>query len=137
GFPSQACSHLTPLSGVQVDGVVLESAYRNIREAARNNYMARLFYYFPGFEFILSDSLNLSNLFFSTDENLKIMSCPLLLLHAEDDDVLSVHEGRKVFEIARNTYKDKTKVKLIIFPKKLGLGHDYISYNSELPSLVR
>lgn len=44
---------------------------------------------------------------------------------------------RQLFEMARSAYKDKTKVKFITFPKKLGLGHDYISFNPELPALVK
>ncbi|KFO74589.1 Abhydrolase domain-containing protein 12B, partial [Cuculus canorus] len=137
GVATNLARKLQEERGVQVDGVVLESAYSNIREAASSNCMAKLYYYFPGFEYFILDPLHLSNLFFSTDENFKIMSCPLLLLHAEDDMVLPLDMGRKVFELARNTYEDKNKVKLVIFPKKLGLGHDYISYNPELPTLVK
>lgn len=124
---------------------------------------------------------------------MKVLACPLLILHAEDDAVLPLHLGRKVgttissawaltgmgaglacfqgaegeregvtgprvlerglgspvhaansaptprqlFETARSAYKDKTKVKFITFPEKLGLGHDYISFNPELPTLVK
>lgn len=118
--------------------------------------------------------------------SVKVLACPLLILHAEDDTVLPPHLGRQVgttiafawaltrvgagldwfwgglapgcregglgspmhaanhaptprqlFEMARSAYKDKTKVKFISFPKKLGLGHDYISFNPELPALVK
>lgn len=44
---------------------------------------------------------------------------------------------RQLFEMAQSAYKDKTKVKFITFPEKLGLGHDYISFNPELPALVK
>lgn len=43
----------------------------------------------------------------------------------------------QLFETAHSAYKDKTKVKFITFPEKLGLGHDYISFNPELPALVK
>ncbi|XP_009321202.1 PREDICTED: abhydrolase domain-containing protein 12B [Pygoscelis adeliae] len=76
-------------------------------------------------------------MFFHSDENVKVLACPLLILHAEDDAVLPPHLGRKLFETARSAYKDKTKVKFITFPEKLGLGHDYISFNPELPALVK
>lgn len=107
--------------------------------------------------------------------SVKVLACPLLILHAEDDAVLPVQLGRKVgtgggglrvihgedlgprrgsptrggavhapnpaptqlFETARGAYKDKSKVKFIAFPKELGLGHDYISSNPELPALVK
>jgi len=44
---------------------------------------------------------------------------------------------RQLYEAARSTYKDKSRVKFITFPEKLGLGHDYISFNPELPALVK
>ncbi|NWS77166.1 ABD12 lipase, partial [Crotophaga sulcirostris] len=137
GIATNAARKLQEERGVQVDGVVLESAYTNIIEAATHNPFAKLYYYFPGFEYFILEPLNLANLFFRTDENLKMMSCPLLILHAEDDGVLPVYVGRKVFEIAHSAYKDKTKVKFITFPEKLGLGHDYMSFNPELPALVK
>ncbi|NXY79197.1 ABD12 lipase, partial [Glareola pratincola] len=92
---------------------------------------------FPGFGYFILDSLALGDMFFASDENVKVLACPLLILHAEDDTVLPPHLGRKLFETARNAYKDKTKVKFITFPEKLGLGHDYISFNPELPVLVK
>lgn len=43
----------------------------------------------------------------------------------------------QLYETALKAYKDKSKVKFITFPQKLGLGHDYISFNPELPALVK
>lgn len=43
----------------------------------------------------------------------------------------------QLYETAREAYTDKSKVKFITFPEKLGLGHDYISFNPELPALVK
>ncbi|NXG58259.1 AB12B protein, partial [Hemiprocne comata] len=124
-------------SGVQVGAVVLESPYTNIREAAAHIPFTKIYRQFPGFEYFILDTLALNNLFFRSDENVKVLACPLLLLHSEDDAVVPLHLGRKLFEAARSAYKDKTKVKIITFPEKLGLGHDYISFNPELPALVK
>ncbi|XP_010136528.1 PREDICTED: abhydrolase domain-containing protein 12B, partial [Buceros rhinoceros silvestris] len=120
-----------------VDAVVLESPYTNIREAAAHVPITMIYRLFPGFGYLILDSLALGNMFFRSDENVKVLACPLLILHAEDDDVLPASEGRKLFEMAQSAYKDKTKVKFITFPEKLGLGHDYISFNPELPALVK
>lgn len=43
----------------------------------------------------------------------------------------------QLYETAHKAYRDKSKVKFITFPEKLGLGHDYISFNPELPALVK
>ncbi|XP_009288174.1 PREDICTED: protein ABHD12B [Aptenodytes forsteri] len=137
GIATNVARKLQEDRGVQVDAVVLESPYTNIREAAAHIPITKIYRQFPGFEYLILDSLALGNMFFHSDENVKVLACPLLILHAEDDAVLPPHLGRKLFETARSAYKDKTKVKFITFPEKLGLGHDYISFNPELPTLVK
>ncbi|XP_040413824.1 protein ABHD12B [Cygnus olor] len=137
GIATNAARKLQEERGVQVDAVVLESPYNSIREAAAHVPITTIYRQFPGFEYLILDSIALANMFFRNDENVKVLACPLLILHAEDDAVLPVHLGRKLFETARGAYKDKSKVKFITFPKELGLGHDYISSNPELPALVK
>ncbi|NXM64200.1 AB12B protein, partial [Illadopsis cleaveri] len=134
---SHGHSHLTLPSGVQVGAVVLESPYTNIRDAGANIHLTKIYRQFPGFEYLILDSMARAGMFFPSDENVKVLSCPLLILHAEDDWVLPPKLGRQLYETAREAYKDKSKVKFIIFPEKLGLGHDYISFNPELPDLVK
>ncbi|KAJ7423088.1 Monoacylglycerol lipase ABHD12 [Willisornis vidua] len=137
GIATNAARKLQEERGVQVDAVVLESPYTNIREAAAHIPITKIYRQFPGFGYLILDSLARADMFFRSDENVKVLACPLLILHAEDDSVVPPHLGRKLYETARSAYKDKTKVKFITFPKKLGLGHDYISLNPELPALVK
>ncbi|XP_075569067.1 protein ABHD12B [Pelecanus crispus] len=137
GVATNAARKLQEERGVQVDAVILESAYTNLRDAAAQMPVTKIYSHFPGFGYLVLDSLALHNLLFRSDENVKALACPLLILHAEDDAVVPLHLGRKLFETARSAYKDKTKVKFITFPQKLGLAHDYISFNPELPALVK
>ncbi|KAM4667034.1 protein ABHD12B isoform 1-T1 [Amazona ochrocephala] len=137
GIATNAARKLQEERGIQVDAVVLESPYTNIREAAAHIPLTKIYRQFPGFEYLILDSLALGDMFFRSDENVQVLSCPLLILHAEDDSILPPLLGRKLFETARSAYRDKTKVKFITFPKKLGLGHDYISFNAEVPALVK
>ncbi|KAM6130910.1 protein ABHD12B [Pterocles gutturalis] len=137
GIATNAARKLQEERGVQVDAVVLESPYTNIRDAAAHIPLTKIYRQFPGFEYLILDSLAQGDMFFRSDENVKVLTCPLLILHAEDDTVLPPHLGRKLFEMARSAYKDKSKVKFITFPQKLGLGHDYISFNPQLPALVK
>ncbi|NXX31168.1 AB12B protein, partial [Nicator chloris] len=137
GIATNAARKLQEERGVQVDAVVLESPYTNIREAGAKIHLTKIYRQFPGFEYLIPDSMARAGLFFRSDENVKVLRCPLLILHAEDDGVLPPELGRKLYETAREAYEDKSKVKLITFPEKLGLGHDFISFNPELPALVK
>ncbi|NWJ00013.1 ABD12 lipase, partial [Crypturellus undulatus] len=162
GIATNAARKLQEERGVQVDAVVLESPYTSIRDAAAHVPITKIYRQFPGFESLILDSMARGGMFFRSDENVKVLSCPLLILHAEDDAVLPPRLGRQVgaarrprgvteavtgrdgplaspqlFEAARGAYADKAKVKLVTFPKELGLGHDYISSNPELPALLK
>ncbi|XP_030922073.1 protein ABHD12B [Geospiza fortis] len=137
GIATNAARKLQEERGVQVDAVVLESPYTNIRDAAANIPITKFIRRFPGFEYLILDSMARAGMFFPSDENVKVLSCPLLILHADDDGVVPPKLGHKLYETALQAYKDKSKVKLITFPPKLGLGHDYISFNPELPALVK
>ncbi|XP_030340751.1 protein ABHD12B isoform X2 [Strigops habroptila] len=137
GIATNAARKLQEERGVQVDAIILESPYTNIRDAAAHVPITKIYRQFPGFEYFILDSLALGDMFFRSDKNVQVLSCPLLILNAEDDAIVPPHLGRKLFETAHSAYKDKTKVKLITFPKKLGLGHDHISFNLELPALVK
>ncbi|XP_068803671.1 protein ABHD12B [Struthio camelus] len=137
GIATNAARKLREDRGLQVDAVVLESPYTSIREAAAHVPITKIYRWFPGFEYLILDSMALGDMFFRSDDNVKLLSCPLLILHAEDDAVLPPQLGRQLFEAARAAYEDKSKVKLVTFPAELGLGHDYISSNPELPAIVK
>ncbi|XP_053836498.1 protein ABHD12B isoform X2 [Vidua macroura] len=137
GIATNAARKLQEERGVQVDAVVLESPYTNIRDAAANIPITKIYRQLPGFEYLILDSMARAGMFFRSDENVKVLDCPLLILHAEDDGVLPPKLGHKLYETALEAYKDKSKVKFITFPPELGLGHDYISFNPELPALVK
>ncbi|XP_010075434.1 PREDICTED: monoacylglycerol lipase ABHD12-like, partial [Pterocles gutturalis] len=55
-------------TGVQVDAVVLESPYTNIRDAAAHIPLTKIYRQFPGFEYLILDSLAQGDMFFRSDE---------------------------------------------------------------------
>ncbi|XP_025911855.1 protein ABHD12B [Apteryx rowi] len=66
GIATNAARKLHEDRGVQVDAVVLESPYTNIREAAAYVSIAKLYRHFPGFEYLILDSMALGGVFFRT-----------------------------------------------------------------------
>ncbi|XP_040456612.1 uncharacterized protein LOC121091241 isoform X2 [Falco naumanni] len=76
-----------------------------VRDAARwtrphgsrpvSAHLQQIYRQFPGCEYFILDLLALRNMFFCSDENVKVLTCPLLILHAEDDAVLPLHLGHK------------------------------------------
>ncbi|OXB51975.1 hypothetical protein ASZ78_009283, partial [Callipepla squamata] len=64
GIATNAARKLQEERGVQVDAVVLEAPYTNIRDAAAHIPITK----FPGFEYLILDSLALADMFFCNDE---------------------------------------------------------------------
>ncbi|XP_074852303.1 protein ABHD12B isoform X2 [Carettochelys insculpta] len=137
GVATNVARKLLEEKGIQVDLIVLESPYTNIRDAAAHIPLTRIYHKFPGFEYLVLDSMAAGDLFFRNDENVKALSSPLLILHSEDDPVLPVHLGKKLFEVAHSSYENKDKVKLVTFPEKLGFAHENICSHPELPDIVK
>ena len=60
---------------------------------------------------------------------------PVLILHAEDDDTISVSLARRLFADAKKSGK-KPDIVMKEFPKELGFGHNHIHRAEGLPELL-
>ncbi|KAJ7419296.1 Monoacylglycerol lipase ABHD12 [Willisornis vidua] len=101
--------------------------------------MVSLIYrYFPGFDWFFLDPITTSGIKFANDENVKYISCSLLILHAEDDPVVPFHLGKKLYNIAvtSRSFRDY-KVQFVPFHTDLGYRHKYIYRSPELPRILR
>ncbi|KAF4798895.1 hypothetical protein TURU_059724 [Turdus rufiventris] len=94
--------------------------------------------YFPGFDWFFLDPITTSGIKFANDENVKYISCSLLILHAEDDPVVPFHLGKKLYNIAATSrsFRDY-KVQFVPFHTDLGYRHKYIYRSPELPRILR
>ncbi|KAJ7341243.1 hypothetical protein JRQ81_005121 [Phrynocephalus forsythii] len=119
------------------DALILESPFTNIREEAKSHPFS-IYRYFPGFDWFFLDPITSSGIKFANDENVKHISCSLLILHAEDDPVVPFHLGKKLYNIAApsRSFRDY-KVKFIPFHTDLGYRHKYIYKSPELPRILR
>ncbi|XP_053553614.1 protein ABHD12B [Bombina bombina] len=121
--------------GNSADGVILEAPYTNIREEGEHHPFGKIYHLFPGFGYFFLDTFGLNNIFFRNDENAKILSSPILILHAEDDNVVPSTMARKLHQIGVN-HNLKDKVKLVLFPAEHGYRHQYIYKDPKLGEIV-
>ncbi|KAB0401541.1 hypothetical protein E2I00_017609, partial [Balaenoptera physalus] len=124
------------------DALILESPFTNIREEAKSHPFSvastdLIYRYFPGFDWFFLDPITSSGIQFANDENVKHISCSLLILHAEDDPVVPFQLGRKLYNIAAlsRSFRD-FKVQFIPFHSDLGYRHKYIYKSPELPRIL-
>lgn len=120
------------------DALILESPFTNIREEAKSHPFSVIYRYFPGFDWFFLDPITSSGIKFANDENVKHISCSLLILHAEDDPVVPFHLGKKLYNIAApsRSFRDY-KVQFVPFHTDLGYRHKYIYKSPELPRILR
>ncbi|CAL8367794.1 unnamed protein product [Gadus morhua 'NCC'] len=124
-------------TGSPPDALVLESPFTNIREEARSHPFSMVYRYLPGFDWFFLDAISANDIRFASDENVNHISCPVLILHAEDDSVVPFHLGRKLYaSAARSKSLSGQKVQFIPFQASLGYKHKFIYRSPELPHIL-
>ncbi|XP_046884922.1 lysophosphatidylserine lipase ABHD12 isoform X2 [Hypomesus transpacificus] len=123
--------------GTPPDSLILESPFTNIREEAKSHPFSMVYRYLPGFDWFFLDAISANDIHFSSDENVNHISCPLLILHAEDDTVVPFHLGKKLYNIAAQSKSlSGHKIQFIPFPASLAYKHKFIYRSPELPHIL-
>uniref|UniRef100_A0A3Q4GZD3 Lysophosphatidylserine lipase ABHD12 n=1 Tax=Neolamprologus brichardi TaxID=32507 RepID=A0A3Q4GZD3_NEOBR len=93
--------------------------------------------YLPGFDWFFLDAITANNIRFTSDENMNHISCPVLILHAEDDSVVPFHLGKKLYSLASQSKSlSGHKVQFVPFPAALAYKHKFIYRSPELPNIL-
>ena len=121
--------------GFPVDTVILEALFTNIRVASINYPLLKIYWKLPGFLSMLMDALRKDELVSLNDENVKFLSSPLLIIHSEDDRMVPLEFGKKLYEISHNVYRNKERVKVVIFPP--GFQNNFLCESSTLLKTMR
>ncbi|XP_024620152.1 protein ABHD12B-like [Neophocaena asiaeorientalis asiaeorientalis] len=120
--------------GFPVDTIILEAPFTNIWVASINYPLLKIYRKLPGFLSTVMDALRKEELVY-LDENVKFLSSPLLIIHGEDDETVSLEFGKKLYEISHNAYRNKERVKMVIFPP--GFQHNFLCKSSTLLKTMR
>jgi len=128
----------------QVQGLILEAPFNNFGEefiaktSNTSNPVAKAalsaLYALTGD--ILPDALlRLFNMEFTSDIFLPKILCPVMMLHAEDDDKIPIELAKKLYESARAD--GKKNIDFHFFDKNLGFKHHDIYQAENLPAMIR
>ncbi|VEN34722.1 unnamed protein product [Callosobruchus maculatus] len=82
--------------GIVPTGLILESAFTTMREEIVNNPLGKLFAWLIYFNATILDPLERNGFRFKTTENILSVDCPIMMMHAEDDNVIPWRLGFKV-----------------------------------------
>ncbi|XP_071354516.1 lysophosphatidylserine lipase ABHD12-like [Trachinotus anak] len=126
--------------GTAADALILEAPYTRIGEVVIKHPLAKMYMFLPGFESLLWNILEKNNIVFANDKNLKTLTGPLLILHAEDDNVVPHHMGVKLYHISLQTQKKHNadvQVEMISYPANHGFSHSSIYLDPNLSNVVK
>ncbi|KAL8608302.1 hypothetical protein ACOMHN_042169 [Nucella lapillus] len=119
-------------------GLILESPFNNIVDAAFEHPFAYVFSGIPGFKSFLRDGALEHNVRFNSDQLIRRVTAPILILHAEDDQIVPHHLGLKLYESAKKTRSQLTgSVEMINFEGQFGYGHKNIYKAPELSDIIK
>ncbi|KAH3851352.1 lysophosphatidylserine lipase ABHD12-like isoform X1 [Dreissena polymorpha] len=125
-------------SGEAPDGVILESGFNNILDAAKYHPLASPFKMIPWFNWLFLDTITANDIHFQSDQSIADVTPPLLMLHAEDDVIVPFHLGVKLYEAAVTSRPDSFgAAQFVPFNASLGYGHKLIFMAPELPDIIR
>ncbi|KAK3093611.1 hypothetical protein FSP39_018069 [Pinctada imbricata] len=125
-------------NGEHPEGVILESPFNNIRDAAVRHPFTALFRYHPYFKEVFIDTIAENHIYFSSDENIASVTTPLFIVHAEDDEIVPYELGVKLYESARsNRPPGSGPLEFLPLHKGHGYGHKHIFQAPELPDSIR
>jgi abhydrolase domain-containing protein 12 len=132
GVASRAVAEMSD-SARAPDGLVLESPFNNLRDVIFHHPFSALFRWLPLFEYFLVEPLIRTGLVMSSDKHVVRVSCPILIMHAEDDHIIPPKLGRKLAEVAKEASKD---VDYVEFEAHRQFKHKFIHRSEELPEIL-
>ncbi|XP_053191073.1 lysophosphatidylserine lipase ABHD12-like [Scomber japonicus] len=125
--------------GSVVDAVILSGPFTSIGEVVLSHPLTKMYKFLPGFESLVWNILEMNNVVFANDKNLKTMTSPLLILHAEDDNIVPHYMGLKLHHISHQAQKEHNKdahVQVISYSAHLGYCHDKFYLDPNLSNAV-
>ncbi|XP_065568266.1 lysophosphatidylserine lipase ABHD12-like [Artemia franciscana] len=92
-------------------GLILESPFNSLSEAARHHPLLLLYRYMPFFEHFFLRGAHDAGIIFNSEAHIVQVTSPILILHAEDDFVIPFQLGKKLSEHARRSKADPDLLK--------------------------
>ncbi|KAK2580674.1 hypothetical protein KPH14_007776 [Odynerus spinipes] len=119
-------------------GLILESPFNNIVDELSEHPFAQIFKHLPWFHWLIIEPFYHNNLRFESDKHIKEVACPVMILHAEDDNVVPFFLGEKLFQAALKYHQNDTnEIEMVRINSSYGLGHKYICRFKELPNIIK
>nr|XP_054759028.1 lysophosphatidylserine lipase ABHD12-like isoform X1 [Lytechinus pictus] len=118
-------------------GLVLEAPFNNLLDEVMRHPFGMPWNILPYSRGYFDQAFNSTAPYFQSDVNIEHVTCPILILHAEDDWIVPHDLGRKLYDIAvEKRPASADPIQMVSFHSEEGCGHKNIAYSSKLPSIL-
>uniref|UniRef100_A0A0K0DV42 Hydrolase_4 domain-containing protein n=1 Tax=Strongyloides stercoralis TaxID=6248 RepID=A0A0K0DV42_STRER len=132
GIVTKCCSVLCK-NNTPPRGVILESPFTNAKDAFIHHPLMTVLKIIPTLLKFSAKAYSMKGHSFRNDENITYITCPITLIHAEDDMIIPCFMSQKLFEIAE---EKNLFARLFIFNKKCGYGHSRIIFSKNIKKIL-
>lgn len=135
---SGTCSkaaYIAQQSGKNVDALILEAPITNAKEILRRHVLLSPLRLSRDFVYAFSDALDQNGIVFDNRNNIRAITSPVLILHAEDDTQVPVDHGWQIYNAAKSR-DGRLVAKLKTYEWDLGYGHNNMYLDENLPALL-
>lgn len=121
--------------------LILEAPFTKIIDAAKYHPISIFHRYMPFFDTLIAKPIGDVETGFDSIGRISQVSCPLLILHAEDDGFVPFEHGKRLYEEAVNCPSRKSlrpeDTQFVGFDGKFDLGHKNIYLSPDLPNIIK
>ncbi|XP_045470458.1 lysophosphatidylserine lipase ABHD12-like isoform X1 [Harmonia axyridis] len=118
-------------------GVMLEAPFTSVTDVMKENPLVKMYSWLPWFSYTMIDPMVENGFDFNSQEYILNVDCPVMIIHAKDDEIIPYQIATKLYNIAKanrnSTYQGDVTYHLL---EAIGYGHEWISEEPALPDYI-
>ncbi|XP_044751076.1 lysophosphatidylserine lipase ABHD12-like isoform X2 [Coccinella septempunctata] len=119
-------------------GVMLEAPFTSVTDVMNESPLVKAYSWLPWFSYTIIDPMVDNGFNFDSQMYILDVDCPVMIIHAKDDEIIPFQIATKLYNIARanrnDTYQGEVTYHLL---DAVGYGHEWISEEPALPDYIR
>lgn len=137
GISAHAVKWLKDNQGEIPTGLVIESSFNNLHDEVYEFFLTKYFRWLPWFEWSVVNPIHDHGFIFNTTKNTEDIDCPIMIMHAEDDNVIPFFLGQRNFNaISNNRRSYQGPVFFHSFAAEKKYGHVGCTQDPEVPKYI-
>ncbi|XP_018561624.1 monoacylglycerol lipase ABHD12 isoform X1 [Anoplophora glabripennis] len=134
---THAVKILKEQDGIIPTGLVLESPFTTMRDEMINHPLGKIYKWLAYFNQTILDPPERNGMLFLSTTNILYVDCPIMIMHAEDDNVIPYFLGKTLAEIAKSQRDLQTQGNVTYhqFPS-VGYQHIGITDDPNVPQYI-